>query len=74
MSHLNGLCNFATSAIHEHYIWLYLEYSVAVRGIEQFEFLPTFFDILLHNQHKLLKFCLCVLYNHIEGTGSQIFD
>ena len=30
-------------------------------------------DISLHNQDKLLKCCLCVLYYHIEGTVSQIF-
>ena len=31
-------------------------------------------DISLNNQHKVLKFCLCALHYHIEGTVSQIFD
>ena len=41
-----------------------------------FDFYQTFFnmDISLDKQHKLVKFSLCVLYYHIEGTVSQTFD
>ena len=44
--------------------------------LENLNFYQHFFnmDISLHNQHKLLRFCLCVLHDHIEGTLSQIFD
>ena len=31
-------------------------------------------DISLQNQQKILKFCLCVFQDHIEGILSQIFD
>ena len=31
-------------------------------------------NISVDNQDKLFTFCLCVLYYHIEGTVSQIFD
>ena len=30
-------------------------------------------DISLNRQQKLLKFCFCVPYYHIEGSVSQIF-
>ena len=50
-------------------------YSIAMWQIETFVFLPTFFekDISLHTQEKVLKFALCVLWYHTEGTLSQNF-
>ena len=45
------------------------------RELKNLNFYQHFLNmyISLHNQDKLLKFCLCVLYYHIEGTVSQIF-
>ena len=43
---------------------------MAMRQIEIF----LNMDISLNKQHKLMKFCLCVLYYRIEGTVSQICD
>ena len=31
-------------------------------------------DISLDSQQKCLRFCLCVVHNHIEGSVSQNFD
>ena len=31
-------------------------------------------DISLNSQQKCLKFCLCVVHYHNEGTVSQIFN
>ena len=49
---------------------------MAVRGIDKFDFYQHFLsmNISLHNQDKLLKFSLWVLYYHIEETVSQILD
>ena len=43
--------------------------------LKNLNFYQHFFnmDISLYNQDKLLKFCLSVLYYHIEGTMFQIF-
>ena len=48
---------------------------MAMRQIEQlvfYHFFSTCMDTSLHREPKLLKFCLCVLCYHIEGTVSQI--
>ena len=36
--------------------------------------ISRFEHISLQNQQQILKFYLCVLHDHIEGTMSQIFD
>ena len=43
--------------------------------LKNLNFYQHFFnmDISLHNQDKLLKFCLCVLYYYIKENVSQIF-
>ena len=49
---------------------------MGVLGIEQIDFLPTFFnmDISLKSHHKHLKLCLCAVHNHVKGNVSQIFN
>ena len=50
-------------------------YSMAMWQIEIFVFYQHFLnmDISLHTHEKVLKFAVCVLWYHTEGTMSQNF-